>query len=260
MSIFISLVQSNLHWEDKKKNFQHFDHLLQQIRTNTDIIILPETFNTGFTNNIREVAEPMNGPTLEWMQRCAQKYQTTVIGSFFVLEEGNYYNRLVCVSHDKNIEYYDKRHLFPLSKEATEATAGKERKIIFLHNWNILLSTCYDIRFPIWSFQQKVIKPEYDILINIANWPTVRSNDWKTLIHARALENQVYAIGVNRIGIDNYGNHYSGHSTVVSPNGETLIDIQSLERIDTIELKKSDIIQQRSQLPFLNDSDSFKIQ
>ncbi|MCX8473874.1 MAG: nitrilase family protein, partial [Sediminibacterium sp.] len=253
------LVQSDLHWEDKKKNFQHFDNLFRQIKSNTDIIILPETFNTGFTNNIKEFAEPMNGPTLEWMQRCAQQYQTVIMGSYFVLEEGNYYNRFVCVSHDKNIEYYDKKHLFPLGGEAQEASSGKERKIIFLHNWNILLSTCYDVRFPMWSCQQKVIKPEYDILINIANWPTVRGNNWRTFVSARALENQVYAIGVNRIGIDYYGNHYGGHSLVVSPTGETLIDIQGLERIETIELKKSDLIKQRLQYPFLIDSDSFKL-
>lgn len=257
----ISLIQSNLNWENISANLDMF---LDKIDTlpQTDLIILPEMFSTGFSMNAKLVAEEIDGRTVKWMQQIAQEKQCAITGSLIITENDNYYNRLVWVSFDGTVHTYDKRHLFSLSDEPKIFSAGRERLICDLKGWKICPLICYDLRFPVWSrngLNNESGEPEYDLLVYVANWPERRSHAWKSLLTARAIENQAYVAAVNRVGIDANEMAHSGDSMVIDALGKTIYHKENEEDIFTCELNYEELAKVRSQLSFLKDADAFEL-
>ena len=253
----VTIIQSDIAWHDINKNLRAFDHKINAIKEETDLIILPEMFTTGFSMEAPKYAESMHGPSMIWMQQSAEKLNAAIMGSLIISEGGKYYNRLIWMNPDGTHHKYDKRHLFALAKEDEYYSAGYQKLILPFRGWNICPMVCYDLRFPVWS---RNIDLEYDILIYIASWPNKRSYDWNTLLKARAIENQSYVIGVNRVGTDGNGHEYNGDSCVIDPGWrKTLFHQEKKEIIHTTTLSKKHLEQVRSKLPFSNDSDSFEI-
>lgn len=252
----ITLVQAYLFWENIDKNLQNLSLKLTDIREKTDLIILPEMFTTGFSMNAQQLAEEMGGKTMKWMQEKAYKFDAVVTGSIIIKENNQYYNRLIWMNPDGSYQKYDKKHLFTLAKEEKTYTAGKERPIFELNGWKILPSICYDLRFPVWLRNRK---EEYDLLLNVANWPEKRAKHWQTLIPARAIENQCFIIALNRVGHDGNEIYYSGDSTCLDPNGRVVYYKRDEEDLYTFTIHKDDITKTRKEMPFLKDADNFKI-
>ncbi|NOZ46991.1 MAG: amidohydrolase [Chlorobi bacterium] len=252
----ITLVQSNLKWHDKDANMNHFNKLLTENTLNTDIVILPEMFTTGFSMNSKQLAEKMDGESIKWMQNLSAKIDTVLVGSLIIEENGKYYNRLLWVYPDGNILKYDKRHLFRMAGENNFYTQGNTKIIIEYKDWRICPLVCYDLRFPVWSRNTE----DYDLLIFIANWPEQRKKAWNTLLMARAIENQAYVAGVNRIGKDNNGINYSGNSVLIDPKGIIKSSINEYEEsMETIELSMIELNNFRQTFPVKMDSDNFQI-
>ena len=250
----VTLIQAKQEWEDKESNLTHFNTLLNEIDQPTDLIILPEMFQTAFTMNAAAMAEPMDGPSLIWLKQKAREKETAIIASLIISEEGNYYNRMVFVTPDLNVQHYDKRKLFSLAKEDEHYTAGEQNKIIKYKSWKILLQVCYDLRFPEIA-RNKVVDGifDYDAIVYVANWPEKRSLHWKVLLQARAIENQCYVIGVNRVGKDANDLIYSGDSCLISPTGE-LEQYHAFDEIIMNDMLEVDVLQEvRSKLAFLKD-------
>ncbi|MCC7245792.1 MAG: amidohydrolase [Saprospiraceae bacterium] len=247
----VSIVQSALLWEQKSKNLHHFSHLLAPLKGRTDLIVLPEMFNTGFSMNAAPLAEPMDGDTVTWMKQQANSLGAAITGSFICKEDGHYYNRLVFMRPDGHFDCYDKKHLFALAGENEPFTAGKKRILVEWMGWHIRPLICYDLRFPEWSRQQP--EAHHDLLIYVANWPVRRAHHWKSLLTARAIENQCYTIGVNVIGQDGNGLEYSGDSTIVDYSGQTRVYLSQTEGVTTTFLNKDQQQDFRVQLPFLAD-------
>ncbi|MBA3706782.1 MAG: amidohydrolase, partial [Bacteroidetes bacterium] len=216
MDLKITIIQSNLHWENKEKNLEMFSKKIAAITDATDLIVLPEMFTTGFSMNPKKFAEIMSGPTIEWLKQKAREKKCVITGSFIAEENGNYFNRLVWMNSDGTYNTYDKRHLFRMADEHNHYNFGKSKLVVELKGWKICPLVCYDLRFPVWS---RNVKSEYDVLIYVANWPERRNHHWRTLLLARAIENQCYSIGVNRIGADGNSIAHSGDSTVIDPRG-----------------------------------------
>ncbi len=257
----ISLIQSYLHWEDKEKNLQQFRDKIASLPEQAQVVVLPEMFSTGFSMQPGLLAETMDGPTIAWMKDTARQYRKIITGSMIAADNGHYYNRLVWMLPNGTFYHYDKRHLFAYAGEGEHYTAGEKRLIVQVNGWKICLQVCYDLRFPVWARQKPAAgeQSEYDILIYVANWPQRRSHPWKTLLQARAIENQSYVIGVNRVGED--GNHiyHSGDSMLVDPVGNPLWQQADEEAIYTHTFHKEDLRQIRQQFPFLQDADNFLI-
>ena len=216
----VTLVQANLFWEDIPKNLDHFDHLLGQIIEQTDLILLPEMFNTGFSINPSVCAETMEGPSVQFLRLKAQEKNTVIMATLLIQEDGKFYNRLIAFYPDGNIASYDKRHLFRLSEEHKTFNRGEKQEIFEVKGWKILPIICYDLRFPVWSkntWNNGIYG--YDLMVCLANWPAIRSHVWKTLLVARALENQACVAGVNRIGHDGFGNWHSGNTMALNAKG-----------------------------------------
>jgi predicted amidohydrolase len=252
----ITLVQAYLFWENIDKNLQNITLKLSDIREKTDLIILPEMFNTGFSMNAPKLAEEMSGKTMKWMQEKASKFNAVVTGSIIIKENDQYFNRLIWMNPDGTFQKYDKKHLFGMAKEDQVYTAGTERPIFELKGWKILPSICYDLRFPVWL---RNYKEEYDLLLNVANWPEKRAKHWQTLIPARAIENQVFIIALNRVGHDGNEIYYSGDSTCLDPNGRVVYYKRDEEDIYTFTINKIEVTKTREEMPFLKDADDFKI-
>jgi len=255
-SIKITVFQAYLFWENVEKNLQNLGLRLSALREKTDIILLPEMFNTGFTMNVEKCAETMSGQTMHWLFETAKKFDCIVAGTLIVREEEKYYNRFVWMSPDGTYNFYDKRHLFGMSGEDEQFTAGKSRVIFKVKGWNICPMVCYDLRFPVWSRNQD---SAYDLLVYTASWPDKRSAHWRTLIPARAIENQSFVIGVNRVGHDGNEVYYSGGSMCISPMGDVVYYKPEDEDLYTFTLHPKDLVEARQNLPFLKDSDDFKI-
>lgn len=251
----VTLLQSHLFWEDKVANLAHFDQKLQLIKQAIDLVILPEMFSTGFSMQAKKLAEPMTGPTVTWLKEKAKQLDAVITGSFICFEEGHYYNRLVWMEPDGHYSTYDKRHLFTLAKEQNHYTAGKKRVIVTLKGWKIMPLICYDLRFPVWSRNDL----GYDLLLYVANFPERRTQAWTSLLTARAIENQCYTIGVNRIGEDGNGISHSGASTVIDYNGQVRYLVTHTEDTFTISLSLSEQQNFRNKLRFLADQDRFQI-
>ncbi len=258
----VTLIQTELFWEEREKNFSHFEKLINRI-DETDLIVLPEMFTTGFAMNPYKISEKADGITLNWLKQRAKEKSAVITGSVAVEENGNYYNRLYWVEPNENFQTYDKRHLFRMAKEDEHFKAGKKKIITQIRDWKICPLICYDLRFPIWSrngFNRENRKSDYDILVYVANWPEVRNYPWKQLLIARAIENQCYVIGVNRIGKDGNGFSHSGDSMVVNPRGEIISKTKAHEEsVETVELDKSYLEEFRKVFPVGMDADGFKI-
>ncbi len=252
----ISLVQSSLFWQDTEANRKHLAKKINAISQNTDLIILPEMFTTGFSMNAALLAESMDGTTLRWMQDLAIQKDAVIVGSLIIQDHDLYYNRLIWMRPDGSLDFYDKRHLFAMAGEHNVYTAGSQRLIVTLHGWRICPMICYDLRFPVWSRNSDF----YDLLIYIANWPDRRSYDWNTLLKARAIENQSYVAAVNRVGVDDLGHQYNGDSCVIDPGWNKVLYHKShTEDTHTITLSKEHLVKVRKRLPFLQDQDPFTI-
>ncbi|TWR31088.1 amidohydrolase [Mucilaginibacter pallidiroseus] len=254
----ITTFQGYLFWENIDKNLQNITLKLSNIREKTNLIILPEMFNTGFSMNAEALAEEMDGKTTQWMHKTAQKFDCVVTGSIIIKENGNFYNRLLWVRPDGTVSHYDKRHLFALGKEHDTYTPGAKKLIVELNGWRICPMICYDLRFPVWL--RNVPEEQYDLLLIVANWPERRAPHWRTLIPARAVENQAYVIGVNRVGHDGNEVYHSGDSTCIDPNGKVIYYKRDEEDIYTFTIVADEIAKVRRALPFLKDADKFDIE
>ncbi len=252
----ITLFQCYLFWEKTDKNLQNIALKLSAIREKTDLIILPEMFNTGFTMNAAELGEPMNGKTMQWMNKIATQYDCVVTGSLIISEKGKYYNRLIWMRPDGSYECYDKRHLFALGKEHQTYTPGKKKLIVELKGWKICPMICYDLRFPVWM---RNVDEAYDLLLIVANWPERRALHWRTLIPARAVENQSYIVAVNRVGHDGNDVYHSGDSTCIDPMGNVVYYKRDEEDLYTFSINAEELVKTRRAFPFLKDEDKFEI-
>jgi predicted amidohydrolase len=260
-NIKISLVQTLLHWEDQEKNLNHLEGLMGALKGKTDIIVLPEMISSGFSMNTESLANTMDGKAVLWMQKMAQELNAVVCGSLIIEENNKYYNRFIWMQPDGTWQKYDKRHLFKMGDEHQYFTPGKERLIISYKGWKIMPLVCYDLRFPVWA-KNKLInnEAEYDVLIYTANWPKVRSVAWKSLLLSRAIENQVYLAGVNRVGEDGKEIEYSGDSAIINPYGGHISQANvGEEAILTAELDYKTLIDFRAKFPVLSDADDFEI-
>lgn len=258
-SLHISIIQTNLFWEDKSANISMLEEKINSITKKTEIVILPEMFSTGFSMNPSALAETMDGPTVNWMKKMAADKKIILTGSVIIQENNQYYNRLLWVLPNGTIGHYDKRHRFTFAGEDQHYSNGHKRLIAQVKGWKINLQICYDLRFPVWARQQSEQEPEYDILLYVANWPERRNYAWKTLLTARAIENQSYVIGVNRVGEDGKGIYHSGNSMVIDPLGEVLYHKEHDEDIYTIQLEKNTLTEIRTKFPFWKDADDFLI-
>ncbi|TJZ60736.1 amidohydrolase [Sphingobacterium olei] len=254
--IKITIFQAYLFWENVEKNLQNLALRLSSLREKTDLILLPEMFNTGFTMNVEKCAEKMDGPSMHWLYEMSKKFDCVVAGSLIIEEEDKYYNRFVWMSPDGSFVHYDKRHLFGMAKEDEIFTKGKSRIVLQLKGWKICPMICYDLRFPVWSRNQV---DGYDLLVYTASWPDKRSAHWRTLIPARAIENQAFVIGVNRVGYDGNEVYYSGGSMCISPFGDVVYYKPEDEDLYTFTLNPKDLGNARNQFPFLKDGDNFSI-
>jgi omega-amidase len=252
----ISIVQTSLYWQDKAANLKMFEQLLAPLKNNTDVIVLPEMFSTGFTMQAKEFAEAMNGATVKWMRTMARELNARIIGSIIIEENGHYYNRLIWVEPWDIFGTYDKRHLFRMAEEHHYYSPGKTKLIETIKGWRICPLICYDLRFPVWSRN----KNDYDVLLYIANWPERRSHAWKNLLMARAIENQSYVIGVNRIGEDGNGVSHSGDSAIIDPKGFVISKTQAHQiNVETVELNYNELAEYRKVFPVGLDADEFNI-
>ena len=261
----VTIIQTDLHWENKKANLQMLEEKIKRISQRTELVILPEMFPTGFSMKTHELAEAMNGETVEWMKRMASQEKIIITGSVIIKEENNFYNRLIWMLPNGEYGIYDKRHLFGFGKEDEHYSPGNKRLIAQAKGWKINLQVCYDLRFPVWSRQAPSLlegaggEVEFDLLIYVANWPERRSHAWKTLLTARAIENQSYVVGVNRVGKDGNDIYHSGNSMIIDPLGEVLYHKADDEDVFTITLNKEHLQKVRQQFPFLKDADGFII-
>jgi predicted amidohydrolase len=257
----ITLIQTDLVWEDRVKNLSHFERLFRSVNEETDLILLPETFNTGFSINHALCAENMDGPSIGFLRKMANDRQASVMTSLIIREQQRVINRLVIISPDGLIETYDKRHLFRLSEEYRLFDAGMHQATFMLKGWNIRPIICYDLRFPVWCRNTySDTGYDYDLLVCIANWPASRAHVWKTLLMARAIENQAYAIGVNRIGYDGHGTGHSGDSLVSDAKGNLMFLAQPGEQaVHTLTLSAEDLTIFRQSFTVGMDWDSFTI-
>jgi omega-amidase len=259
----VTVIQTQLVWENINENLKHFEELISNIKDQTELIILPEMFTTGFSMKPEMFPEEQTRRTLQWLTRQSALKNTTITGSIAYNENGLFYNRLLWVKPNGEILHYNKRHLFSMAGEEKHYVPGTEKIYPKINDWKICPLICYDLRFPVWSrnkFNKSNSKGDYDVLIYIANWPSVRNHAWKQLLIARAIENQCYVIGVNRIGEDGNGHAHSGDSAVINPRGEIVSNIEAeKEQIETIQLDKNYLDEFRKNFPVGMDSDDFKI-
>ncbi|MCX6325885.1 MAG: amidohydrolase [Bacteroidia bacterium] len=252
----ISIIQSDITWEDKSVNLGKLGELIIPLFNNTDIVILPEMFNTGFSMNTEHLCESPEAETFNWMKNIAQKGNFGLCGSYIVKENISFFNRWVFVTPEKECWHYDKRHLFSMAGEDKFFSPGKIRLIFSFRGVRISPYICYDLRFPVWSRNRN----DYDLAIYAANWPESRRSVWNTLLKARAIENQCYVAGSNRIGTDGNGIKYCGDSMIVDSRGEIIASAGvNAESSITSEVSLTELSDFRKKFPVLNDADNFTI-
>ena len=255
----ISLIQTELAWEDKQANLDRLAAKIRSLPAGAEVVVLPEMFSTGFSMRPEVLAEKMDGSTVGWMRALSAEKRIILTGSVIIEENGQYYNRLLWVLPDGKVGMYDKKHLFAFAGEHEHYAPGSRRFIASVNGWRLNMMVCYDLRFPVWARQQIEDGPEYDVLVYVANWPERRSIAWKTLLRARAIENQCYVIGVNSVGADGNGIMHSGDSTVIDPMGEILYEKANVEDVVTLSLEREVLDAARRKLPFLGDADPFML-
>lgn len=251
----VTAIQTNLFWEDKSANLDYLEKKLAPLVNSSDIIILPEMFSTGFSMAPEKFAEVPQGQTLDWLKRQAKKINAVITGSYIVKEASSYFNRLIWMQPDGEFQTYNKRHLFSLSDEPKHYAAGQKKLIVEYKGWKICPLVCYDLRFPVWSRNVE----NYDLLIYIANWPEKRTHHWRSLLMARAIENQSYTIGVNRVGNDGNDFYHSGDTSLIDFAGNILLHTAHVEGTHTIELDYQKQQTFRKRFQFLADKDTFHI-
>ncbi len=262
-TLTITTIQTDLQWENKAANLALLEEKINSLEEKTEVVVLPEMFTTGFTMQATSLAETMDGQTVAWMKKMSSQHRIVITGSIIIEENNHYYNRLLWVLPNGEYGYYDKRHLFAYAGEDKHYSAGVKRLIASVKGWKINLQICYDLRFPVWSRQSPAAiesgNPEYDVLMYVANWPEKRSHAWKTLLCARAIENQCYVVGVNRVGKDGNNTNYSGDTLVIDPLGQVLYHMADVEDVFTITLQKDVLNDIREKFPFWKDGDEFML-
>ena len=254
-NLTVTLIQTRLSWHDPAANREHFERLIEEHASASDVVVLPEMFTTGFTMEAAKHAETMDGESIGWMRQLARDRNTTLCGSLIIDADGRFYNRLIWMSPDGELEHYDKRHLFRMAGEDQHYASGTQRRIVELNSWRICPLICYDLRFPVWS---RGID-EFDLMIFVANWPAARGSAWRMLLPARAIENQCYALGVNRIGEDGNGIQYCGDSAVHDYLGATVANCNDLDCVKTVSLDGDALQRYRKKFPAYLDADEFTI-
>lgn len=249
----IAIIQSELVWQDAKANCDNFASCFAQLR-DVDLVVLPEMFNSGFSMQSAQIAEPMTGPTVLWLQQQAQFYQVAIAGSLAISTELGVVNRLMFVHPDGSLEYYDKKHLFRMAGEHQHYAAGSARSVVLFRGFRLNLQICYDLRFPVFARNQG----DYDVLIYVANWPEPRRRIWSILLAARAMENQAFVLGCNRVGQDGNQFSYSGDSVALNYLGEPIAELPAGQAgILTATLRLDDLLKFRQQFPAALDADAF---
>ncbi|MBS1781492.1 MAG: amidohydrolase [Bacteroidetes bacterium] len=254
----LTLIQSNIIWENKEANRQQYEKLLKIVDVKGQIVVLPEMFTTGFTMNPKPFAETMNGETVDWMRNIAKQRLCVITGSVIIEENGHFLNRMIWMQPDGKLAMYDKRHLFGFAGEDSAYLAGDKRVIVSINGWKICLSICYDLRFPVWV---RNAGEAYDVLLYVANWPEKRIAAWNALLQARSIENQSFVVGVNRVGIDGKGISYNGSSHVFDPLGNDILKQENIgtEGFFQVQLSRELLDKTRLEFPFLKDADRFMI-
>lgn len=252
----ISLVQFDIVWENPVSNRLKLDFLLGPLKGQTDLILLPEMFTTGFSMKSKELAESMEGESVRWMQLQAKKSGAAIAGSLIIKEHNHYYNRFLFVTPTEEIFFYDKKHLFFMGGEDQHFSHGNKRVVVNYSGWRIVLFICYDLRFPVWCRSIK----DADLMLFTANWPENRIVVWQTLTNARAIENQLYVAGVNRSGVDGSGIKYSGESMLIDPKGAIMCDLgNQSDVVETSSISLQELNRFREKFPVCLDADSFEI-
>ena len=261
----VATIQADLVWEDKAANLDRFQEKIEALSSEVELVILPEMFTTGFSMSPQTLAETADGETIAWMKQLSQDRNIVIVGSMIAKENDAYFNRLICMLPTGSYGIYDKRHLFSFAGEENHYSAGNKRLIASIKGWKLNLQICYDLRFPVWARQQmkvsekEEIVPEYDMLVYVANWPERRIHAWRTLLCARAIENQSYVIGVNRVGNDGNGIYHNGSTMIIGPLGEVLYHAVDEEDICEMTLSKEELKDIRNKFSFLKDGDDFNI-
>ena len=252
----ISLIQMDVVWEDPVSNRLKLEQLMEPLQGVTDLILLPEMFSTGFSMNAKSLAESMDGDTVSWMRGIAKKLGVSLAGSLIIKENSHFYNRFLFITPSDEIHYYDKKHLFSMGEENLYFNRGNKRVVFQYKGWRIALYICYDLRFPVWCRSIK----DADLMLFTANWPAARKSVWKTLLQARAIENQLYVAGVNRTGSDGLGITYSGDSMVIDPKGAIIGTIQDRpNELLTCKISLTELNRFREKFPVYRDEDNFEI-
>lgn len=254
----VTLFQADIIWEDAEANRKYIEEKCFSLPSTSDVdlIVLPEMFNSGFTMHGREVAEKPGGPTSQWLMDWADKLNCAIAGSIVIEQSGLYFNRLLWAEPGRILKSYDKRHLFAMANEHKVYAPGKHKLVVEWRGWRIMPLVCFDLRFPVFF---RNVEPYYDVAIVVANWPEARALHWNSLLPARAIENQCFVIGVNRIGIDGADISYTGDSKVISPHGTVLLDMKDEQAPANCILRKDEIELTRRHMPFLRDADRFWI-
>ena len=251
----VTLIQTALHWQDPAANHANFGRIIADINGPTDLIVLPEMFSTGFTMQAETQAETMDGPSIAWMKSTARQHATVICGSLIIEEDGHFFNRLIWMTPDGLTGYYDKRHLFRMANEQDHYSAGTSRQLFNIKGWRVCPLVCYDLRFPVWSRGANA----FDLMIFVANWPATRKSAWNVLLPARAVENQCYSLGLNRIGTDGNEVSYSGDSAVIDYLGNALVNCGDQSGAMTVRLDGNALERYRQKFPAFLDADEFSI-
>ncbi|RMG59454.1 MAG: amidohydrolase [Bacteroidetes bacterium] len=253
-------LQLDLVWENPQANREMISRELAQLPP-VDLVLLPEMFTTGFHMEPERLAEPPEGETIDWLTELAQRYRCVIGGSLITQEDSFFFNRFVLVGKEGLLLEYDKRHLFRMGDEHRYYRAGQELGWYPVHGWKLVPQICYDLRFPVWS--RNTLRDDgemtYDLLIYVANWPQARQAHWETLLRARAIENQAYVIGVNRVGTDGRGIVYAGGSQCIDPKGEVVAHAGEAAGLLTGTLAPELLQAYRQQFPAWQDGDVFEI-
>ena len=262
MSLTITLFQTDLIWESKQLNLNHFTEQMSTV-AQSDLMVLPEMFSTGFSMRSEQLAESMDDKTVQWMLARSAELDSIVCGSLIIKESGNFYNRFIWAQPDGNVQFYDKRHLFRMSEEHQNYSPGHQKIILDINGFKICPQVCYDLRFPVFSRNTQRIDGKlsaaYDLLLYVANWPAARFTHWRALLQARAIENQAYVIGVNRVGTDGNDIAYRGDSCVIDHQGEIVEDMGNQAGILSVTLDKSPLEVYRAKFPAWKDADQYQL-
>ncbi len=258
MTFRISLVQQPLVWHDAAANRAHFAEILRPLAGQTDLVVLPEMFTTGFTMKPEQHAEDANGETREWLLAQASALDAAVGGSVAIRDDGRFYNRFMLALPGGPTYWYDKRHLFRMSGEHRHYDSGDHALIVEWRGARLCPLVCYDLRFPVWSRRRPEL--EYDVVIYSANWPSPRVYAWSTLLRARAIENIAYCVGVNRTGTDGGGNAHPGASAVIDFMGKPVLELDTEPMVATVGIDLDAMRDWRDKFPAHLDADAFTLE